>query len=214
MIASLALCTVLYIVTALVTTGMVPSDQLAGGDPLAYALRAVGLEGTAVVIALGALIAMTAVLLVFQLGQTRIFMVMARDGLLPPLFARIHPRFRTPHISTILTGAGVAVLPTFMTQEQALHLTNIGTLFAFALVSAGVIALRYIEPDRPRPFRVPLYPVTPIVAIATCVWLIAGLPSSNHWRFAVWLGLGMVVYLLYGARRSRLARRAGSPPDA
>jgi APA family basic amino acid/polyamine antiporter len=214
MIASLALCTVLYIVTALVTTGMVPSDQLAGGDPLAYALRAVGLEGTAVVIALGALIAMTAVLLVFQLGQTRIFMVMARDGLLPPLFARIHPRFRTPHISTILTGAGVAVLPTFMTQEQALHLTNIGTLFAFALVSAGVIALRYIEPDRPRPFRVPLYPVTPVVAIATCVWLIAGLPPSNHWRFAVWLGLGMVVYLLYGARRSRLARRAGSPPDA
>ncbi|HWM86299.1 MAG TPA: amino acid permease, partial [Kofleriaceae bacterium] len=130
MIASLAICTSLYIVAAMVTTGLVPSDQLAGGDPLVHALRVVGLDSAALVIALGALIAMTAVLLVFQLGQTRIFMVMARDGLLPPVFARIHPRFRTPHISTILTGILVALLPTFMTQSQALHLTNIGTLFA------------------------------------------------------------------------------------
>jgi basic amino acid/polyamine antiporter, APA family len=145
------------------------------------------------------------VLLVFQLGQTRIFMVMARDGLLPKMFARIHPRFRTPHLSTILTGAGVAILPSFMTQSQALHLTNIGTLFAFALVSGGVIALRVIDPDRPRPFRVPLYPVTPILAIVTCLWLIWGLPSSNHWRFAVWLVLGLIIYLLYGRHRSRMA---------
>jgi APA family basic amino acid/polyamine antiporter len=207
MIASLAICTVLYIVTALVTTGLVPSGQLGGGDPLAHALRLVGLDKAAVVIALGALIAMTAVLLVFQLGQTRIFMVMARDGLLPSVFARVHPRYRTPHISTMITGLGVAILPTFMTQSQALHLTNIGTLFAFALVSAGVIALRYVEPDRPRPFKVPLYPVTPILAIATCLWLIAGLPSSNHWRFAVWLAMGLLVYLVYGFKRSRLTGR-------
>ena len=212
MIASLIICTTLYIVVAMVTTGLVPSDQLAGGDPLAHALRAVGLNKAAIVIAFGALIAMTAVLLVFQLGQTRIFMVMARDGLLPPVFARIHPRFRTPHISTMLTGAGVAILPSFMTQTQALHLTNIGTLFAFTLVSAGVIALRKIEPDRPRPFKVPLYPLTPLLAMATCIWLMAGLPSSNWWRFAVWLLIGLVVYYLYGFRRSRLghARHAAA----
>jgi len=210
MIASLIICTVLYIVTAVVTTGLVPWNQLAGGDPLVHALRNVGLNSAALVIALGAMIAMTAVLLVFQLGQTRIFMVMARDGLLPRMFSRIHPRFRTPYLSTILTGAGVAILPSFMTQSQALHLTNIGTLFAFALVSGGVIALRFIDPDRPRPFRVPLYPVTPILAIVTCLWLIWGLPSSNHWRFAVWLVLGLIIYLLYGRKRSRMGN-PGSP---
>jgi basic amino acid/polyamine antiporter, APA family len=207
MIASLIICTVLYMVTALVTTGMVPSDQLGGGDPLVHAFRLAGLDSAALVIALGAMIAMTAVLLVFQLGQTRIFMVMARDGLLPPAFARIHPRFRTPHISTILTGVAVAILPSFLTSDQALHLTNIGTLFAFALVSAGVMALRKLEPDRPRPFKVPLYPLTPIMAIATCVWLMAGLPASNWWRFGIWLAAGLVVYALYGYRRSRIGQR-------
>jgi basic amino acid/polyamine antiporter, APA family len=207
MIASLVVCTVLYIVTALVTTGLVPSDQLAGGDPLVHALRLVGMNGAALVIAFGAMVAMTAVLLVFQLGQTRIFMVMARDGLLPSAFARVHPRFRTPHISTLITGVVVAILPSFLTSSQALHLTNIGTLFAFALVSAGVIALRRLEPDRPRPFKVPLYPLTPLLAIATCIWLMAGLPASNWWRFGVWLAIGMVVYWLYGFRRSRLAAR-------
>jgi APA family basic amino acid/polyamine antiporter len=214
MIASLVLCTVLYIVTALVTTGLLPAGELGGGDPLVHALQVVGLNSAALVIAIGAMVAMTAVLLVFQLGQTRIFMVMARDGLLPEIFARVHPRYRTPHISTILTGAGVAILPTFLTSDQALHLTNIGTLFAFALVSAGVMALRRIDPDRPRPFRVPLYPLTPILAIATCVWLMAGLPSSNWWRFGVWLAIGLVLYGAYGYRRSRLgqsraAARAG-----
>jgi basic amino acid/polyamine antiporter, APA family len=187
-----------------------PAGELAGGDPLVHAMQVIGFDGAAMVIAFGALIAMTAVLLVFQLGQTRIFMVMSRDGLLPPLFSRIHPRFRTPHVSTMLVGAAVAILPSFITSDQALHLTNIGTLFAFALVAAGVIALRKLEPDRPRPFKVPLYPFTPLLAIATCVWLMAGLPASNWWRFGLWLLIGLVVYLLYGHRRSRLTReRAG-----
>jgi APA family basic amino acid/polyamine antiporter len=215
MIASLAVCTVLYIVTALVTTGLAPSSELGGGDPLAYALRSVGLGSAALVFAVGAMIAMTAVLLVFQLGQTRIFMVMARDGLLPAAFARVHPRFRTPHISTILTGIGVAILPSFMTSDQALHLTSIGTLFAFLLVSAGVIALRRIEPHRPRPFKVPLYPLSPLLAIATCLWLMLGLPASNWWRFGLWLAVGFLIYLVYGYRRSRLGRsRSGAAGQA
>jgi basic amino acid/polyamine antiporter, APA family len=208
MIGSLVICTVLYILTAIITTGLVPSSELGGGDPLVNALRVVGLEGAALVIAFGGMIAMTAVLLVFQLGQTRIFMVMARDGLLPPVFARVHPRFRTPHISTILVGIVVAILPSFLTSEQALHLTNIGTLFAFFLVSAGVIALRRIEPDRERPFKVPLYPLSPLLAMATCLWLMLGLPASNWWRFGIWLLAGFIIYLLYGYRRSNLSKRA------
>jgi APA family basic amino acid/polyamine antiporter len=144
---------------------------------------------------------------VFQLGQARIFMAMARDGLLPPAFARVHPRFRTPAFSTMVTGTAVALAPTFMTQSQALELTSIGTLFAFIVVACGVIALRIREPQRPRPFRVPWYPFTPLAAIGFCLWLMAGLPPLNWVRFGVWLLIGLVVYLGYGARRARAAAR-------
>jgi APA family basic amino acid/polyamine antiporter len=210
MIASLVICTILYVATAAVMTGLLPAAELATGDPLAHALRRAGLEGLATVMAAGAVIAVTAVLLVFQLGQPRILMVMARDGLLPPFFARVHRRFRTPAVGTLCTGAFVAIGTTVLTPEQALELTSIGTLFAFVLVSAGVIALRLREPNRPRPFRCPGYPVTPLLSIACCVWLMAGLPPSNWWRFAIWLAVGLVIYLLYGVRRSRL----GAPPPA
>ncbi len=206
MLWSLAICTVLYVAVAAVMTGLVPSAELATGDPLAHALRAAGLGRAATAMSFGAVIAVTAVLLVFQLGQPRILFAMARDGLLPPAFARVHGRFRTPVVGTVLTGAFVAVMPTFLTQDQALELTNIGTLFAFLLVALGVIALRVREPDRARPFRCPGYPVTPALAVASCLALMAGLPSTNWWRFAIWLAVGLVIYFSYGAKRSVLAR--------
>jgi basic amino acid/polyamine antiporter, APA family len=204
MLWSLAICTVVYVAVSLVMTGLVPWNQLASGDPLAQALRAAGLDTAATAMSLGAVVAVTAVLLVFQLGQPRILYAMARDGLLPPAFARVHRRFRTPALGTILTGIFVGVAPTFLTQDQALELTNIGTLFAFLLVALGVIALRVREPDRPRPFRCPGYPVTPALAAASCLVLIAGLPSTNWWRFAIWLAVGLVIYFAYGAKRSKL----------
>jgi len=206
MLWSLGICTVVYVAVSAVMTGLVPYEQLATGDPLSRALRVAGLDRVATVMSLGAVIAVTAVLLVFQLGQPRILYAMARDGLLPPAFARVHGRFRTPALGTILTGVFVGLAPTFLTQDQALELTNIGTLFAFLLVALGVIALRVREPQRARPFRCPGYPVTPALAALSCLALIAGLPSTNWWRFGVWLAVGLVIYFRYGARRSRLAR--------
>ncbi|HTF90396.1 MAG TPA: amino acid permease [Planctomycetota bacterium] len=210
LIWSLVICTVLYIATAAVLTGVLPMGSFHTQDPLAEAFRAMGLEGGATAFALGAVIAMTAVLLVFQLGQTRIFMVMARDGLLPKVFSKIHPRFRTPHINTWITGLLVAISCNVMTPNQAIGLCNIGTLFAFILVSIGVIVLRVREPDRPRPFRVPGYPVTPILAALACFALIMGLERSNWMRLLIWLAIGLVIYFAYGIRHSRLAARERS----
>jgi APA family basic amino acid/polyamine antiporter len=211
MLASLGICSVLYVAVAAVMTGLVPYRQLDTGDPLAHALRAAGLGAAGNVMALGAVIAVTAVLLVFQLGQPRILFAMARDGLLPAGLARVHPRHRTPDRATIGTGVFVAVMPSLVTQSQALELTSIGTLFAFLVVAVGVVALRIREPDRPRPFRCPGYPLTPILAAVACVWLMLGLPRTNWWRFGIWLLAGLVIYFAYGRRRSRLLRPAGDP---
>jgi basic amino acid/polyamine antiporter, APA family len=207
MLASLAICSVLYVATALVMTGLVPSSELATGDPLALALRRAGLDRLATLMSFGAVVAVTAVLLVFQLGQPRILLAMARDGLLPPAFARLHARRRTPVVGTVATGIFVAVMPSLLTPAQALELTSIGTLFAFIVVAGGVIALRRREPDRPRPFRCPGYPFTPLASIAASFGLMLGLPATNWWRFAIWLALGLVVYALYGRRHSRLRGR-------
>jgi APA family basic amino acid/polyamine antiporter len=204
LIGSLVICTVLYIATAATLTGVVPVGDMTTNDPLAKAMEYMGYRNFATVFGLGAVIAMTAVLLVFQLGQTRIFMVMARDGLLPPIFARIHPRFRTPHVSTWITGVVVAVGCSVLTPDQAIGLTNIGTLFAFILVSIGVIVLRVRNPNTPRPFKVPLYPFTPIVSALACFALICGLELSNWLRLFVWLAIGLVVYFSYGYRHSVL----------
>jgi APA family basic amino acid/polyamine antiporter len=212
-IMSLIVCTVLYIVLALVMTGMAPWNRLGTPEPMITALALADgsprlLIISRFIVSLGAVIAMSSVLLVFQLGQPRIFMSMARDGLLPPFLAKVHPRFKTPYIGTIMTGTFVATFAAFANIAEVVDLTNIGTLFAFVLVSAGVIVLRRLEPDRPRPFRAPLVPLTPIISIVACLYLMLQLPTLTWIRFGIWLGLGLLIYLLYGVRHSRLGRQA------
>lgn len=206
-IASLIVCTVVYIGVALVLTGMVPWNQFSGvADPLAKAFSERGLNWSAGVIAFGAVFATTSVLMVFQLGQPRILFAMARDGLLPPWAAKVHPRYRTPHVTTILTGVFVALFAAVTNINEVVELCNIGTLFAFVLVSVGVLVLRRIEPGRERPFRTPFVPWVPLASILSCGYLMAELPAATWIRFAVWLAIGLVLYFFYGWRRSRLNR--------
>ena len=211
-IGSLLLCTVIYVVVAAVFSGLVPYPALVRLDParraeaLAVAMEYVAMPGWAVgVVALGSVIAQTAVLLVFQLGQPRILFAMARDGLLPPVFARVHPTFGTPHVSTILTGLLVGVVSAVASIDEMVDLTNIGTLFAFMLVCIGIVVMRFREPDRRRPFRVPFGPLlVPLLGLASCLLLVAYLPPTSWARFVGWLLAGLVVYGAYGMRRSRL----------
>ena len=210
MIASLTICTVLYVLITAVLTGIVPYQQLGTAEPLATALNAVQLDWAAGFISFGAVVSMTSVLLVFQLGQPRIFFVMSRDGLLPKVFAAVHPRFRTPHVTTILTGVVVAAFAGFMDINEAVELTNIGTLFAFILVAIGVIVLRAREPNRPRPFRCPWVPWVPLLGVASCAYLMAQLPWLTWVRFVIWLFVGLLIYFLYGAKQSNLCRNPGS----
>ncbi len=204
MIASLAICTVIYILVAFVLTGLLRWDQLGTAEPLATAFSALGMHWTAGIISLGAVFATTSVLVVFQLGQPRIFFSMARDGLLPPWAAKVHPTYRTPHVTTILSGVVVAVFATFMNINEVVELTNIGTLFAFILVSIGVVILRRADPDRPRPFRTPLVPWVPLLAVVMCGYLMLQLPIVTWVRFVVWLAVGMLIYFAYGVRHSLL----------
>ncbi len=206
MIGSLVICTVLYVVVTLVLTGLLPWRELGSENALVEALSRNGIHWAAGVLAFGAVIAMTAVLLVFQLGQPRIFYSMARDGLLPPWFAKIHPRFRTPANGTLLTGFLVGVPAALVNIDFALDLCNIGTLSAFVLVSAGVLVLRRSDPHRPRPFRCPGVPVVPVLSILSCMGLMAYLPRSAWLGFAVWLVLGLVCYFGYSFGHSRLRR--------
>jgi len=211
-IMSLVITTVLYIFVAVVMTGMAPWERLGTAEPMLTALQLSGSSAKLLgfaqfVIALGAVFAMASVLLVFQLGQPRIFFSMARDGLLPGWAAKVHPRFRTPHVTTILTGVFVAVFAAFANINEVVELTNIGTLFAFAIVAAGVLILHYTEPDRPRPFRTPWMPFTPIIAIAACVYLMVQLPWITWARFLLWLAAGVVIYWFYGRRHSRLRQQ-------
>jgi APA family basic amino acid/polyamine antiporter len=213
-IVSLIICTVLYILVAGVMTGVAPWPRLGTAEPMITALALADgsprlIAISPFIVSLGAVFAMTSVLLVFQLGQPRIFMSMSRDGLLPPLFSRVHSRFRTPYAGTIITGLFVGTFAAFANIAEVVELTNIGTLFAFILVSAGVIALRRAEPDRPRPFRAPWVPLTPILSILSCFYLMLQLPWVTWVRFALWLAAGLVIYFLYGIRHSRLARERG-----
>ncbi len=217
-IGSLAACTVIYVAVAAVFSGLVPYPALVRLDParraeaLAVAMEYVRMPGWAVgVVALGSVVAQTAVLLVFQLGQARILMAMSRDGLLPPLFARVHPKFRTPHVSTIATGIVVGVVSAFASIDEMVDLTNIGTLFAFVLVCVGIVVMRFREPGRPRPFRVPLGPVlVPALGILSCLLLVAYLPPASWLRFLGWLVAGLGVYVAYGFRHSRLRSESGA----
>ena len=205
-IGSLLICTVLYIAAGLVLTGMIPFGKLVGvADPLAAALSYVDQGWAAGVLSFGAVVAMTAVLLVFQLGQPRILMAMARDGLLSPWFAKIHPKYHTPHVTTILTGVFVGFFSAIANIDEIVQLTNIGTLFAFVLVCIGILILRKREPERPRKFRVPLVPLTPILGVLMCLFLMYKLPAMTWIRFVLWLAVGLVLYFVYGMRRSRLA---------
>jgi basic amino acid/polyamine antiporter, APA family len=213
-IMSLIICTVLYILVAGVMTGVAPWPKLGTAEPMITALALADgsprlISISRFIVSLGAVFAMTSVLLVFQLGQPRIFMSMSRDGLLPPFFSKVHPRFKTPYVGTIITGTFVGSFAAFANIAEVVELTNIGTLFAFILVSAGVIVLRKAEPDRPRPFRAPWVPLTPILAILSCLYLMLQLPWVTWVRFALWLVVGLVIYFLYGIRHSRLARERG-----
>jgi APA family basic amino acid/polyamine antiporter len=219
-IASLIICTVLYVLVAAVFTGMVRWETVRSwtsaqrGESLTMALETVAPQALwqNTVIAFGSVVAHTAVLLVFQLGQPRIFFSMARDGLLPSWFASVHPRFKTPHVTTILTGIAVGGIAAFATVDEMVSLTNIGTLFAFILVCVGVMVLRHKDPARPRPFRVPFGPyLLPGLGALSCAFLIYFLPEGSYWRFVGWLMLGLAVYFSYGYTRSAVGQKLGRP---
>ncbi len=215
-IGSLIVSTIIYILVAGVFTGIIPFKALvktlstSQAEPLTLAIQYAHIKNwgnfLVGIIAFGSVIAHTAVLLVFQLGQPRIFFSMARDGLLPQSFAKVHPKYRTPYVTTILTGLIVGITAMFTTIDEMVDLTNIGTLFAFMLVCAGIIILRKKEPDRPRPFRTPWVPLIPLLGIAACLYLVLGLPWITWIRFAGWLIIGMIVYFSYGYKRSLLRK--------
>jgi len=203
-LGSLVVCTVIYVVVAVVLTGLVSSERLRVADPLAFVFADRDLNWMAGLVSIGALLATTSVLIPFQIGQPRIFFAMARDGLLPGWAARVHPRFRTPHVTTILTGVFVAVFSGITNINEMAELTNIGTLFAFILVAVGVVVLRRTDPDRERPFRTPLVPWVPLLAVLCCGYLMSQLPALTWERFGLWMAVGLVVYFGYSRRRSRL----------
>jgi len=215
MLASLAICTVLYIGVAIVLTGIVPFSRLNVPDPLAVGIDATGVRWLSPFIKVSALFGLFSTMLVTMLGQTRIFFTMSRDSLLPELFGRVHPTFRTPHLSTAVTAVVVALVAGFTPITKLAELTSIGTLLAFVLVCLGVIILRRTSPDTPRPFRTPWMPWIPILGVFTCVVQMASLPLATWERLAIWLVLGFVVYFGYSRQRAAGARRqraASTPP--
>ncbi len=209
----LLVCTIIYVAVGAVATGIVPYKQLLANDPLAAAFDQAGLQKFTWFISLGAVVATSAVLLVFQYGQPRILMAMARDGLLPKWASAVHPKFRTPHRTTIVMGAIVGLWALVGDAGETYDLTNIGTLFAFTLVAVGVLVLRRLEPNRPRPFRIAFVWLVAPLAAAACVFVMLGLPADAWIRFAIWLGLGLAVYLIYGRRGSTLRRGQAPRPN-
>lgn len=202
-LGSLLICTVLYVAVSIVVTGMQHYSRLTVDAPLADAFKAVGHPFWAGVIAFGAVVGLTTVCMILLLGQSRVFFAMSRDGLLPRFFSAVHPRWGTPYRSTILLGGIVAIVAGFTTIEELAELVNIGTLFAFVVVAIGVVVLRRTRPDLPRSFRTPLVPWLPAVSVLATLWLMLNLPAETWVRFAVWMGIGFIVYFLYGYRHSR-----------
>lgn len=194
-LGSLAICTVLYMVVGLVATGLVPYQELgSGADPLAIALQE--FPAAQFIVSLGAVISMAAVLLVFQYGQPRIFYAMSRDGLLPKVFSKLHPKYKTPHVTTIVTGFLVAIGAAVWDDDAAYDLTNIGTLSAFAIVSLGVLVLRVKHPEIHRPFKVPFIWVVAPLSIGACIYVMLGLPIHAWERFGIWLLIGLAIYVV------------------
>lgn len=215
---SLVICAVLYVTVGAAFTGLLPMPaltrlmQLGGAEPMSMALReaAPGASWALVVIALGAVVAQTTALLAFQVAQARIFFAMARDGLLPAWLGRVHPRFRTPHVTTVLAGVLVGGISAIANIDEMVDLTNIGTLFAFMVVSIAVPIMRFKEPNRPRAFRVPGGPwLFPLLGAGSCLFLMWYLPPASWWRFVGWLTLGLAFYALHGYRHSTLGAAEG-----
>jgi len=204
-LGSLAICTFLYVVVSLVLTGIVKYTKLNTAAPMADALKAVGYDWIAGLVSLGALAGLTTVILILMMGQSRVLFAMSRDRLLPGWLSSVHPRFGTPWRISLITGVVVALIATFVPLETLADMVNIGTLFAFVLVSLGVIVLRRTQPDLERAFRTPAVPLVPILAVLSCVFLMLNLGTLTWWRFVVWMALGLVVYFFYGYRHSRLA---------
>jgi len=206
-LSSLAICTVIYIAVAIVLLGIVPYQQLNVADPLAVGIDATGLRWLSPVIKIAALFGLFSTMLVNLLAQTRIFYSMSRDGLLPKVFATVHPKFRTPHVSTVMIGAIIALVAGLTRIDVLGQLVSIGTLLAFVLVSIGIIILRKTQPDAPRPFRTPGVPYVPVIGALICLAQMVGLPVATWERLLIWLAIGLVVYFFY-SRRWSVARDA------
>jgi len=207
-IASLLICTALYVAVSAVLTGMVPSGQISVEAPVADAFARVGLTWAQFLIGIGAIAGITSVLLVLMLSQPRVWLAMARDGLVPRgFFGAVHPRFRTPWKATILTGVLVAILAGFLPLRVLAELVNIGTLLAFVIVCTAVLVMRHTHPEAERPFRAPLVPLVPVLGILLCLLLMLSLPAENWYRLIVWLVIGFAIYFGYSRKHSVMAQK-------
>jgi APA family basic amino acid/polyamine antiporter len=208
-IGSLVISTIVYIVVALVITGIVPYKQLNVPDPIAVAINGTGnaLMWLRPIVKIGAIAGLSSVILVSLLGQTRVFFSMSRDGLLPAAFSKLHPRFHTPHVATLITG-GITMLVAGLFPISLLgELVSIGTLLAFAIVCASIIILRKTQPDLPRPFKTPWVPLVPILGVLASVGQMFFLPLDTWWRLIIWMAIGMVIYFTYGVKHSKVQQK-------